>query len=445
MTKRRAHRLLALAAMIVFCGTAFRAGWNRAETDFPNYYTAAVLVRKGEPLRNYYDWTWFQRQMEYVGIEGQLGGYVPQTPLTMLPLLPLARYAPQTAKRIWLTLNMGFLLGAIFLLSRVTRFSVSEIGLLAFAGYGTLYSNFLLGQYYVFLLFVLVLAFYLLYRSNRYASGFVFGTAFALKLYGGPFLLYLVAKRDRRAVTGMIIGSLVLAVAAMAIFGWPDIVYFATHIVPRALQGETLDPYNAGNGTLSTLLRRVFLPEPELNPAPLWKAPGLFFFLQPFLTLAILIFPLLALRESNQYKARLRVVLPGRNVGLCQHCIVHFRSLAVAHRFVAGRLESSAARGPDRWLCSADGSIAAGLELPFSQGLATDVFVSRGRQALCRFDKAESLGNCGNIRDVNLSSHGRSLVWRLSSGAVTKVGANRCPARSHLFLISCRSTIRHHL
>ncbi|MGH9696649.1 MAG: hypothetical protein ACRD5Z_21055, partial [Bryobacteraceae bacterium] len=126
MTVERAARILAAAAYCLFLFTSFRAGWNRAETDFPNYYTAAVLVRKGEPLRKFYDWTWFQRQMNYAGVEAQLGSYVPQTPVTMLPLLPLARFPVQTAKRAWLLLNLGLLAVTFWLLSRVTRFSFAE-------------------------------------------------------------------------------------------------------------------------------------------------------------------------------------------------------------------------------------------------------------------------------------------------------------------------------
>jgi hypothetical protein len=152
MTGERTARILAVAAYCLFLFTDFRAGWNRAETDFPNYYTAAVLVRKGEPLRKFYDWTWFQRQMNYAGVERQLGSYVPQTPATMLPLAPLARFPVQTAKRVWLLLNLSLLAGTLWLLSRVTRFSFAEVALVAFVGHGTLASNFLLGQYYVFLL-----------------------------------------------------------------------------------------------------------------------------------------------------------------------------------------------------------------------------------------------------------------------------------------------------
>src|ERR1700738_923263 len=127
-------RVSVLLAFTFFLINAFWAGWTRAETDFPNYYTAASLVRKGQPLRSYYDWTWFQRQMNYAGIERQLGAYTPQTPLTMLPMVGLTAYPVQTAKQIWLTLNLGFLLATVWLMSQVTRFRMEQIALLAFCG-----------------------------------------------------------------------------------------------------------------------------------------------------------------------------------------------------------------------------------------------------------------------------------------------------------------------
>ena len=281
-------RLAAFAAIIFFLATAFRSGWRRAETDFPNYYTAAVLMRKGLPVREYYDWTWFQRQMNYAGIERQLGGYQPQTPLTALPLVGLASFAPQTAKRIWLTFNLGFLGVTVWLLARVTGFRVEQMVVLAFLGFGSLYSNFLYGQYYVFLLFLLTAAFYFLDRGKAAASGFVSGLAFGLKLYGGPLVLYFAAKKNWKAVAGFAAAVVCAVALAVALFGWGDVRFYATQILPRALEGEIIDPYNSGNGTMATLLRRMLIMEPELNPQPLWNAPVVFFFLRPFLSLLIL-------------------------------------------------------------------------------------------------------------------------------------------------------------
>src|SRR6476619_1832580 len=92
--RRIAVPLLATCGVLYFLCTDFRAGWMRSTTDFPNYYTAARLVRSGGHLRDFYDWTWFQRQMNVAGFERQLGAYTPQPPLTMLPMVPIAGFAP---------------------------------------------------------------------------------------------------------------------------------------------------------------------------------------------------------------------------------------------------------------------------------------------------------------------------------------------------------------
>jgi len=279
--------LAALGAFLFLLAGPFWAGWTQAETDFPNYYTAAGLVRQHQPLHNYYDWTWFARQMNYAGNGTQLGAYTPQTPLSMLPMVELAGFAPQTAKRIWLVSNLAFLGLTIWLLSQVTRFRFEAIWLLASCGYFSLRTNFLYGQYYIFLLFLLTLAFYFLHRKSHLLGGCTTGIVFGLKLYGGPFLLYFAAKRQWRALIGMIAMVIFLVGVAIVLFGPADVHYYATQILPRSLEGGSVDPYSPGDPTFSTLLRRVLVAEPELNPHPLWKAPWLFFFLKSFISLAI--------------------------------------------------------------------------------------------------------------------------------------------------------------
>ena len=302
VTQQYVVRGLALAAGAAFLATAFPAGWDRCETDFPNYYTAAVLVRQGAPLRNYYDWPWFQRQINYAGIERQLGGYIPQTPIAMLPILPLSGFPPQTAKRLWLICDLAFLGATIWLLSRVTRFGYAQLALLALAGWGALRINFLLGQYYVLLLFLLTLGFYWIERGWAFAGGLVMGIAFGLKLYGAPFFVFFALKRRWKAAAGMAAASVALGLLAIAIFGFQDVAYYVAQVLPRSLLGETIDPYNAGNNTLSTFLRRSFVMEPELNPHPFVNAPWAYFMLQGLVTVSILVFPLLMLRQSDRLK-----------------------------------------------------------------------------------------------------------------------------------------------
>jgi len=302
----------AVLLTLFLLGAALHAGWTRLATDFPNYYTAAHLVRNGQhDLREYYDWTWFERQMNYAGIETQLGAYTPQTPLTMLPMVGLSWLAPLPAKRIWLLLDVGFLGLTVWMLSRVTRFSASQLWVLAFCGYPSLYSNFVFGQYYIFLLFLLTLTFYTLHLQKAATGGFLAGTAFALKLYGGPLLLYFLARRMWRAVVGMLLALAVAAGLAIWIFGWEGIHYYLVQILPRTLEGGSIDPYNTGVQTFSTMLRHWFVAEPELNPHPGLESPWLFFFLRPLGNLSVLLLMAFAASKPNSERRAFACVLLG--------------------------------------------------------------------------------------------------------------------------------------
>jgi hypothetical protein len=283
-------RLAALLTFAIFLGTAFYSGWTKQETDFPNYYTAAVLLRQRQPLREFYNWTWFARQMSAAGEGVQLGTYTAQTPLTMLPMTPLAEFPVQRAKQIWLLCNLIFLGAAVWLMSLMTRVRWESIWLLAFCGYFSLRANFVLGQYYVFLLFLLTLAFYFLQRGKFWLGGAMSGIAFGLKLYGGPLLLYFAARRQWKALLGMIAVALLLVCVAVALFGVAEVHYYATQILPRSLEGGPIDPYTPWNPTFTTLLRRIFVSEVELNPHPLLEAPRVYFFLRSFVSMAIVVF-----------------------------------------------------------------------------------------------------------------------------------------------------------
>jgi Glycosyltransferase family 87 len=295
-------RMAALACVLIFLVTGFRRGFERDETDFPNYYTAAVLVRKGAPLRKFYDWTWFAREMDRAGLGRRIGSYTPQTPLTMLPMVGLAGLSLQRAKQVWLILNLFFLMCALGMLSQITRWAVTRLWLVTFCGYYALNANFILGQYYVFLLLLLVLTIYLLHHDRPWAAGAMAGVAFALKLYGGPYLLFFVASRKWKAVAGMVAAMSGSVAIAISIFGWRDVQYYLLQLLPRFLESGAVDPYNIRNQTMSTLLRRLFLLEPQLNPHPLWNIPAAFFFARALFTLTILLLLYLGTRKTINFE-----------------------------------------------------------------------------------------------------------------------------------------------
>jgi hypothetical protein len=300
MAQRWLLWIAALVAIVFLLVPPLRHGWTNIETDFPNYYTAAKMFRERAPLRDLYDWTTFQRQMNYAGWGLQLGGYIPHTPLTALPMLPLTGLAPMTAKRVWLALSLLFLAGAIWILARLTHLPVPGLIVLALAGHNAMAGNFELGQYYCFLLFVMTVSFWLLLSKREFSAGLLLGAIFILKLYAGPFLFYFAWKRRWRPLAGMLVAGVVLSLFSVAWFGWKDHVFYLTDVLPRAAAGEHMDPYNPGMPTILNMLRHPFEAEPELNPNPPFKIPALTFFLQPLLTLAIPVFCLVALPRDRE-------------------------------------------------------------------------------------------------------------------------------------------------
>jgi Glycosyltransferase family 87 len=292
-------RAVAVIGFIVVLSAAFRAGWNRISTDFPNYYTAAVAVRHHAPLPVIYDWTWFARQMSYAGIENQLGGYVPQSPATMLPVVPLAGLPPLTAKRIWLAINLILLLAVVGILARLTGVRWEYLVILLLCGYRSLMTNFVYGQYYIFLLFLMTLTLDSFARNRDRMSGFVSGVAFASKLYTGPLLIYFAARRAWAGVLGMVAGTACVGSLALWLFGWSGIAFYLTHVLPRTLEGNSVNPYHPSTATLNMLLHRVFLRDAALNPHPVFEAPWLFFFLRTASQLGLVIFAALGVARSN--------------------------------------------------------------------------------------------------------------------------------------------------
>src|SRR5215469_9019618 len=296
MTSRR-RALLGIWIALVFTplmAISFRNGWTRVETDFPNYYTAAVLTRQGQALENFYNWTWFQRQMNYAGIERQLGGYTPHTPLTMLPVIPLASLSQQQAKRVWLAVGLILLAATIWILSRLSGLALVEVAALAALCWGAVAENFLLGQYYLFLLFLMTCAAWCLLRGRPIAGGALIGVVFALKLYTAPFIIYFAVRRQWKALAGMVGAIAAMAAIAIAIFGFDGIWYFATTLLPREIDGSVNDPYHPFWGSFTAFLRRTLVPEAELNPHPWIVFPGAFFFLRDAYVFIVLALALMA-------------------------------------------------------------------------------------------------------------------------------------------------------
>jgi hypothetical protein len=217
----------------------------------------------------------------------------------MLPFLPLAELKPQRAKQVWLLAELAFLAAAVWLMARLTQLGVLKTLVLALLAHAALSANFRLGHYYIFLMLLLACAAWCLLKGREATGGALLGLIFALKLYAAPFIFYFAVRRQWRAFWGMTGMVALLTLAAIAMFGWSGVWFFVANIMLRGIEGEVVDPYSPGVGSLTVLLRRMFVPEAGLNPHPLLDAPAAFFFLRALYMLGVLAFSLLALPKRD--------------------------------------------------------------------------------------------------------------------------------------------------
>ena len=144
--------------------------WRTLNTDFPNYYVAASLVREHVDTSRVYEWIWFARQKDYRAIDQRIAGMVPLTVFSTLFVYPLTYLPPLTAKHCWIVFNLALLLGIAGLLRATTGLPWRRVALLIALSF-PMRVNFLYGQFYVLLLFVLTLACFLYLHQRSFAAG----------------------------------------------------------------------------------------------------------------------------------------------------------------------------------------------------------------------------------------------------------------------------------
>ena len=277
--------LAMLLGLFLFRG--FVPAWRSLNTDFRNYYVAARLYREGESLLRVFDFTWFQRQKDHAGMDPCLVGFIPDTLISALPIVPLAELPPLTAKRAWLVINAIVLALSALGLMQITQLGWRRVLIVTFLAIEPLAKSFLFGQMHQLVGALLIAAVWLARRKCLFAGGIAVALAAGLKIYPAVFLLFFLRKKQWRLFAGTAAGLLAVAGLSICLFGWDVHRVYLSQILPIVGRGENIDPYSPGWNSLTALLHRLFIAEPDLNPHPLLAAPALYALAQPFLEVLI--------------------------------------------------------------------------------------------------------------------------------------------------------------
>jgi len=340
--------LVVLASLLIW--KAILPGWRVLNTDFPNYYVVARLLREGYSLDRIYDWIWLQRIRDHWGIGGNgLVGFAGLTPFSCWPVVPLTYFTALTAKRVQIVLNIVFLGASSEFLHRSTTLNRKNVWLITLLAFTPLRTSFLYGQMHILVLLLLVLAYFFAQRHRSIACGACIAIAGALKIYPLLFVLYFAWKKQYRLALSTLAAAFVVIMAGMFSFG-PHLLHtYVTQILPSTLQAEAIDPYNIRAASAASLLHHLFLYEPGLNPKPVYASPGAYAVFYPLFQLAIFL-PLFALlrprstptREKLEWAAFLLALLVASPVPASYHFVVMIPCMTLLADFLQWRGNRSA-------------------------------------------------------------------------------------------------------
>ena len=271
--------LVLLAFLLLWKGIL--PGWRTLNTDFPNYYVTARLMHEHYCLDRIYDWIWFQRMADHIGISHQVVGFLGLTPFSALPLLPVSWLPALEAKRIWMVGNIGLLAAAVSLLSWASGLRLRRAWLVALCAVIPLRNDFLLGQMHLLVLLLIAAAYVSHMRGKQVLSGSWIALAAALKIYPIFFCVYFIAKRRWKALGAALLVAACCIALSYLLAGAPAMNAYIGQQLPGTLQGEGIDPFLASATSSAALFHRLFLSEPELNPHPLLQSPTLYAILYP--------------------------------------------------------------------------------------------------------------------------------------------------------------------
>jgi len=242
----------------------------------------------GKDLSQIYDNRHFQKQADVYGIDDIIVSYVPHTPASLLLYAPICKFDPLTAKRIWLILNILFLLGTILLLKRIFDLSLILCSIVYLGLIIPVANNFLYGQPYIFLAFGICIVLYLWKFNKDILSGLMLGIISSIKPFPAILLIPALYNRRQKIIGGFILGFLIFQIPILILS--PEIYtpYFNL-VLPASIEGNIQNPYDTQFGTIAVFLRNAFYPDPFRNQSPIYNSPFLYFYFKAFLSLFFLI------------------------------------------------------------------------------------------------------------------------------------------------------------
>ncbi len=199
-------------------------------------------------------------------------------------------------------MDLAFLAPIFLMLRSMTGLSYQRVAL-ALALSFPLHRNLQYGQFYVLLLLLVVAACWAYLRGLHALAGVLVAIAAASKIFPVLLFVFFLRRRNWRALAWGVITMLAAAAVSIGVFGSNVHRTYLHEILPWTLHGEAMPPY-VPSASISGVLHRLFLSEPQWNPNPWHSSPLCYALLLPALQMLVLAPAILLIHREDNTRAR---------------------------------------------------------------------------------------------------------------------------------------------
>ncbi len=297
---------------LLFGGLLAYLGCYRALTspvqDFANYYTSSRLVLDGSFKKvNVYDYYTFEKTVDNY-FRNTLSSFIPFPPSTALMFIPLAWLPPDSARALFLLINVACAALLVWMLYRLTRLPVLLLICLVLLNGISLWSDLREGQVYLLLTLLIVAALVLERKGRRFSAGALFGLALPVKYLTGLFIAYFLARKRVKLVIGAVVAAIGVFAAGLVAGGTKMNDYYLSVILPQHLAGNIQNPFAVNFQSFNSLFNRIFIPNQSMNPHPILDAPMIGYWLRALVPLIALALVLISLSKTRRAPEHLRTM-----------------------------------------------------------------------------------------------------------------------------------------
>lgn len=248
---------------------------NKPLGDYGNYYYGARIAMSGENvLTEVYDSRAFNTNVQEAGEANFFLNHCTVTPQTILFYVPFA-FIPGAilSKSVFGIFSLlVFVFAFIRFASRYFPDPDWRTFLLTIAGLLTVHYNIQLGQSWLLVTALIMLAF-LKSEKAPVMSGLFFAIAILLKLSPAFLLLIFISRRQWKPVLAAALFSVLFTVGFGLLFNaaFQSLNEFYSHSLMRISGGYFSDPYSSSFQSFIVLLRKLMVHDDVLNTTPLWS------------------------------------------------------------------------------------------------------------------------------------------------------------------------------